>query len=636
MLLSLSFLALALGPLLVWVARAHAWSTVSIDSFCLITVSGFALLHLLPESAAQAGWLVLPLALAGFLLPAIAERTLHHGHAGVRRTVLALALLGVAAHATLDGLLLAGDGHVVSDPHGHTHELTAWAIILHRIPEGVGIWWIVPRTLGLVPAVLVSLVSIAATLFGFFVGETALTDSSQRGLALLQSLLVGSLLHVVLHAHVPAPREQTRHRIASVLGAALGALVLWLVIRDHFPESAHGGPADVFVRLAMESAPALLLAYLLVGLCHAFLPANWLRKMTRGSRLSQALRGVAVGLPLPVCSCGVVPIYRELIRQGTAMAAAIAFLIATPELELAAVMLTWQLMGADVALVRVGMAAVLALGVGVLVASLAPASRPDATDEPGALPAPTTGTVRQRLGAALRFGFGPAVDSTATWILAGLLLSALLMPYVDRDWIAALPAGIDVPIAAAIGLPLYVCATGSTPLAAMLLVQGLSPGAVLALLLTGPATNVTTFGMLARLHGGRVAVLFAAAMWLGAVALGYAANWLLPRPQVPALTDLAHEHAFAGWFLLGALGAVFLWSMLRQGVRPFLERLFESPANLGHGEAPGCCDDDGHGHHAHHHHHHEARGVHGPGDGRATLTPVATGRLAPPNRRGDE
>ena len=193
MLLVFSFLALALGPLLVWLARRHAWSTVGLDSFCLLTISGFALLHLLPESAAQGGWLVLPLALVGFLLPTLAERTLHQGHAGMRRTVIALALLGMAAHASLDGLFLADGSHYPDDGHGHTHEVTAWAIILHRIPEGVGIWWIIPRTLGFLPAVLVTAVSVSATLFGYFLGDHVLTDTSQRGLALLQSLLVGSL-----------------------------------------------------------------------------------------------------------------------------------------------------------------------------------------------------------------------------------------------------------------------------------------------------------------------------------------------------------------------------------------------------------------------------------------------------------
>jgi len=639
-LLGLSFLALALGPMLVWLAHRHAWSSVGLDAFCVVTISGFALLHLLPECAELGGWLVLPLALAGFLLPTLAERTLQHGHPGMRRIVLILALLGMAAHDTLDGLFLADGSHLHVHPNGTTHpdshQVTAWAVILHRIPEGIGIWWIVPRTLGFRAAVLVTIVTVGATIFGYFLGENVLTETSQRGLALLQALLAGSLLHVVFHAHIPAPREQGNFRIASVVGAAIGVAVLWFVIHDHFPAGDGMGPAQVFVTLAMESAPALLLAYLLVGLCHAFLPANWLRSMTRGPVLLQALKGVAVGLPLPVCSCGVVPIYRELIRQGTAITAAIAFLIATPELELAAIMLTWQLMGGEVALVRVGMAAVLALGVGMLVGSLAGKKREPVEPQAGSMPEAATGGPLQRVKTALQFGFGPAVDNTATWILMGLLLSAMLMPYVDSKWIAELPPGIDVPIAALIGLPLYVCATGSTPLAAMLLVQGLSPGAVLALLLTGPATNVTTFGVLARLHGARVTFVFAVSMWVGAVGLGYLANWLLPAPVVPSLTGI-HEHSTAGWLATAALGVVFLCSLLRQGVRPFLERLFESPANLAHGEAPGCCgEDDAHSHH--HHHHHHGGHDHGPRTAPQATTvfePRTPAPLAPPRPLDD-
>lgn len=592
--LALGFLALCAGPLMVWLLRSHTWSTVVLDSFCLITISGFALLHLLPESAEQAGWLVLPLALLGFVLPSVAERTLHHGHPGMRRVVIALAILGIAAHATLDGLFLnvGGDVHL-NHEHAGTHELTAWAVILHRIPEGLGIWWIVPRTLGVLPAVLITVASIAATLFGYFLGGSVLTDDSQNALAMLQSLLVGSLLHVVLHAHIPAPREQGRIRPASVLGAAIGVAVLGYVIHDHFPQGDQGSPAQVFLALAIESAPALLIAYFLVGLCHAFMPSNWLKSMTRGSKFTQALRGVAIGLPLPVCSCGVVPIYREMISKGAAIAAAIAFLVATPELELAAVMLTWQLMGGEVALVRALMAAALALVVGVLVASLAkPKSQePASEDAPCSMPDEQGGGLVERLKTAVKFGFGPAVDSTATWILTGLLLSAMLMPYVDREWIASLPIGIDVPIAALIGLPLYVCATGSTPLAAMLLVQGLSPGAVLALLLTGPATNITTFGVLAKLHGARTALVFAVSMWLGAVGLGYLANWAIEFPEVTSLGGHTHESSLA-WVLLWGVALVFGWSLLRQGVRPFLERLFESPVNLDHD-------------HDHHHHHHE-------------------------------
>jgi hypothetical protein len=283
------------------------------------------------------------------------------------------------------------------------------------------------------------------------------------------------------------------------------------------------------------------------------------------------------------------------------------------------VLLTWKLLGGELALVRIGAAALLALGVGMLVGRYAARTVP--AQEPPQLAPVAKGSVPARLRAALQFGFGPAVDNVAPWILMGLLLSALLVPFVDHEWLARLPAGIEVPMAALLGLPIYVCATGSTPLAAMLVAQGLSPGAAIAFLLTGPATNVTTFGILARLHGKGVAFLFAVAMWIGAVVLGFAVNLLVPQSALKALPDDAGSHSVWEWTALFVVGAAFLAALLRLGVRPFLERLFESPANVAPGEH-ACCGDEamasagaGHGHGHAHGHDHDHGHAHGMGCG---------------------
>jgi ABC-type nickel/cobalt efflux system permease component RcnA len=150
----------------------------------------------------------------------------------------------------------------------------------------------------------------------------------------------------------------------------------------------------------------------------------------------------------------------------------------------------------------------------------------------------------------------------------------------------------------------------------MLLGVGMSPGAVLAFMLMGPATNVTTIGVLARLNGGRIAFWFAACMWGGTVALGFAANWCLSAATPTLLQGSAHDHGTFAWVLLFALAGVFLVALLRQGVRAFLDRLFESPANTphehDHAMAPGCCAEPvacatgpvhAHGHDHDHDHH---------------------------------
>ncbi|MHC5064008.1 MAG: permease [Planctomycetota bacterium] len=369
------------------------------------------------------------------------------------------------------------------------------------------------------------------------------------------------------------------------MGALSAALALAFIIHDH----SHGlaSSAEIFLDLARESAPALLLAYLLVGFSDQLLPSSWLSRIARGGRMAQAMRGVAIGLPLPICSCGIVPIYRELIVRGAPSAAALAFLIATPELEVAAILLTWQLMGTELAITRIVAAAVLALAIGLLLGkAVSKASQSDAsTADSRPKERKTPGQV---IVGALRFGFGSAVDHTAAWILVGLGVSALLLPHVDPSvWRGS---NWDVPIAAALGLPIYVCASGSTPLVAVLVMKGLSPGAALAFLLTGPATNLTTFGMLRQLHGTRIAMAFAGGVMLLACGLGYAADLVLASSETAQNTRLSEsEHdTTLGNVMLAALAAVFLSSLLRQGTRPFVEQLFSSPGLRTGGHKHGC------------------------------------------------
>src|SRR5690606_17885966 len=136
-------------------------------------------------------------------------------------------------------------------------------------------------------------------------------------------------------------------------------------------------------------------------------------------------------------------------------------------------------------------------------------------------------------------------------------------PLLDPAWLAALPGGADVALFALLGMPAYVCASGATPFVAVLIHKGVSPGAALAFLLTGPATNVTTFGVLARLHGRRIAALFGAMVAALAIGLGHATNALLPRGGGPPLDQLALEGPGALELAsLAALAAVFLASLL--------------------------------------------------------------------------
>jgi len=320
----------------------------------------------------------------------------------------------------------------------------------------------------------------------------------------------------------------------------------------------------------------------MAGLVHAFVAPGKLAWLNRGSSVRQGLSGMALGLPLPICSCGVVPLYEGLVKQGVSTAAAVAFLIATPELGIDAVLMSVPLLGAPFTIVRVAAAAMVALVVALVMARLSPVrggADAGARTLPLAVVEVATPTLPQRLSTAMRSGFADMVDHTAPWILVGLIIAALLGPLMEGSWMTRLPAGVDVLLFAAIGLPLYVCASASTPLVAVLVAAGVSPGAGLALLITGPATNMATIGILSRLHGARFAYVFAAAMIMAAITVGLLVNAVLPAASMSTLSQTSLDRASPlERFAVIALAILYAASVLRRGARGFLGELRMTPA----------------------------------------------------------
>ena len=736
-LLFASLLALLVGPALIALFGQARTVAATFDGFVLVSVGGLVLLHLLPEGLALGGWAAVVAALVGLAVPFVVEGRLHRAHGAL----LWVALIGLAAHAITDGAALFADGH-----HGHDGEdglgHLALGVILHRLPFGLFLWIAMRPAFGTARTLAVMALEGGATFVGYGLGPTALDGLTAEALAVFQTFVAGTLLHVVLHHgmpgvvdaevdhdehphhhldhphdalhphghdhdaedHAPGTPEQAsahpaaashdahdghdhshdhshdghahdappappapapaakpakdhghghdhghRHghghdhghghghdrghghghdrghghghdhghghghahghshghahghshghdhghnhghahgqlapphvraekaqprteRAFAALGALLGVGIL--VALSQVDAHASQRAQSVFLTLALESAPALLFAFVAAGLLQAFLDPQALGWLGRGGPLRQAARGMAFGLPLPVCSCGVLPLYTTLARAGVPAAAGLAFLVATPELGLDALLISLPLLGGEITVARLVAAAVVALGTAWLVARLVPRrTAAAATDAPAA----DRGSWQVRARSGLRFGLSELVDHTLPWILVGLGMAALLEPALSAESLGALPRWIAVPVLAAAGAPLYVCASGATPLVAVLLHKGVSAGAALAFLLTGPATNATTFGVLARLHGRKVAVAFALCVTGLAVGLGWGVDALLPDPTVPPLSAAnADDASILSWICLALLTALLGASLLRQGPRGMVRQI---------------------------------------------------------------
>ena len=569
----LAIAMLAVGPLVDRGLRGMRWAHGLLDGFVLASVGGLLVLHILPDAIRMAGfWAVCGLIVGGFGPPAL-ERWGKFAASKAHTATLVFALFGLIVHATADGVAIAAAG--LNDEHGRA---LALAVALHRIPVGLVVWVLVRPVYGVRRAIEVLVLISVSTAVGFSLAEPLLIVLDGTGLAVFQALVAGTLVHVIVHR--PHERFVAERRLFGVEMAGVALAVALLVAVSQVDHHAVVHTASYFGQrffgFAVESAPALLLGYLLAGFLAEALPASSIRWMSRGSSLNQAARGMAFGIPLPICSCGVVPLYHSLVTRGVPLSAAMAFLIATPELGVEALILSIPLLGAELTAFRLVAAMIVALAVGWMIGRYAQTKNPTMTSaEASVRPG---GPIIQRVGRVIRIGFGNVLDETAPWILAGLAIAAVIDPTWMAQWVGLLPPGFDVVLFSLVGIPLYVCASGATPIAAALIFGGVSPGAAIAFLLSGPATNVTTFGVLSRLHGRKVAALFGAAVLALSVAMGWLVNFVASPSIVGTGIAEHHDPSVIQWLCLSVLITASLVSLFRRGPRFWVETILRPMA----------------------------------------------------------
>ena len=358
-------------------------------------------------------------------------------------------------------------------------------------------------------------------------------------------------------------------------------------------------------RIVLDSGFFILLGFLLAGVLHEVVDAARVGRALGGRNLWTILKAALIGGPLPLCSCGVLPMAVALRRKGASREATVSFLISTPETGEEAILLTWGLLGPVMAIARPIVAVVTAV-VGGLLSLLfggedEKAGRPEeeAAAAPG-LPGPTDaladGTCadgsceapaasvpapgwRERLSRIARYGFVTMVDDLAFWMLLSFVATGLLAALLPPDFfLRFLPSPLlTMTLMALLGIPTYVCASASTPVAAAMVAKGLDPGSALVFMLTGPATNASTVAVVARMFGRRFVGIYLGAIFGVAIASGLALNavvgaGLLPAPAVPE-AEAGGAWAVVKFLSAFAFLALMAFSFHRRGFRPGWEEV---------------------------------------------------------------
>jgi len=350
--------------------------------------------------------------------------------------------------------------------------------------------------------------------------------------------------------------------------------------------------------VTLEAAPWLMAGFLFAGLVHAWVPVRQIAAHLGGPNLGGVLKAAFLGVPLPLCSCSVIPLASSIRRSGASRGATASFLISTPETGVDSISITYALLGPVMAVLRPLAALLSAITAGLLINRLGvrPSHTPEAKEwnrprnpdvrvgdlAEDSQPAgcgdcscktvswPTQAPPRPpaaRLKAALRYGFVEMFADLSVWLLVGFVLAGLISAVVPQRFLENyLGSGLPAMLAAlAVALPFYVCATSSTPIAAALMSKGLSPGTALVFLLVGPATNIATMVVVAKELGRRSLLIYLLSIAVVAVVIGIAVDLALIMPALEVLRVSVSLSRTASWPAI--LAAVVFVVLVLNGLR---------------------------------------------------------------------
>jgi len=391
-----------------------------------------------------------------------------------------------------------------------------------------------------------------------------------------------------------------------------------------------------------EMSPYLLLGFLLAGLMHAFVPQQMYHKYLAKNNFRSVFNAAMFGIPLPLCSCGVIPTAMSLRREGASKGSAVSFLIATPQTGVDSIIATYSLMGLPFAIIRPIAALVTALFGGHMVNIFdneevkedkdntdccghhnekdeeehCCCHHHDAEKEScccghehhheekechcghhhdhseeggcgcGCEHHSHATTFVGKLGEALEYGFVHMMEDIGKWLVIGLVVAALITVFVPDSFFAIFADNslLSMLLVLCMAIPMYLCATGSIPIAVALMLKGLTPGAALVLLMAGPASNVASILVIRKVLGTRTQIIYLVSIILGAILFGLGIDYLLPREWftdfLVSPMNAAHEEtALFSWICTGLLVALLLNALV---IRRLFKKHHHEEAHEGH------------------------------------------------------
>ncbi len=274
-------------------------------------------------------------------------------------------------------------------------------------------------------------------------------------------------------------------------------------------------------------SPYLLFGFLVAGILSVYIKPEWVERHLSGSGMIPAFKAAIFGVPLPLCSCGVIPVSTGIYRHGASKSATTSFLLSTPQTGVDSILVTYGMLGPFIAIIRPIIALITGVIGGILVQLFEKESNEPKQKVLSTVPKSSNGKLKQ----LIQYGFVTLPGDIGNALIVGIIIAGAIGALVPPDYLGGIIGGgiLSIIILMAAGVPVYVCATASVPIAAGFIHMGASPGAALAFLIAGPATNAATFMTIYKVLGKTTAAIYIAVVAISAVVSGMFLNWIGPH-----------------------------------------------------------------------------------------------------------
>lgn len=359
------------------------------------------------------------------------------------------------------------------------------------------------------------------------------------------------------------------------------------------------------IDLSNAMAPYILFGLIFAGILHELVPDTIVKNHLGKDSIWSVIKATIFGIPLPVCSCGVIPLATSIKKSGASNGSTLSFLISTPITGVDSILATYGMFGWAFTIYRVITSMIISIIAGILAnfygeedevvkpksafSMAAPVQNANTAMNFSAVQTPQTpkeeecsegsccssGSYDEKKGSmivsALSYAFGTLLADIASPLLVGLLLGALITVAIPENLSTILIeySWLSYIIVIAIAVPMYVCATASLPIAAGLMLAGVSPGAAFVFLSAGPATNTVTIGVVKKMLGTRTLYIYLGTIIIGSVIFGFGLDYVLSGVDVKELVHMDEHASF-----IAIISSVILWSFtLFYIIKPYMKRV---------------------------------------------------------------